>query len=94
MIRILVADDHAIMRRGLRGLLETHAEWHVCGEAGNGREADEACTPSCALCGDTVRRQVVLYCHPPFVPRLARAPAPRYNSQYPPQVLPSPVLSG
>jgi DNA-binding NarL/FixJ family response regulator len=41
MIRILVADDHAIMRRGLRGLLETHADWHVCGEAGNGREAVE-----------------------------------------------------
>ena len=37
----LVADDHAIMRRGLRGLLETHADWHVCGEAGNGREAVE-----------------------------------------------------
>jgi len=41
MIRILVADNHAIMRRGLRGLLETHADWHVCGEAGNGREAVE-----------------------------------------------------
>jgi DNA-binding NarL/FixJ family response regulator len=41
MIRILLADDHAIMRRGIRGLLETHADWHVCGEAGNGREAVE-----------------------------------------------------
>ena len=41
MIRILVADDHAVMRRGLRGLLETHADWHVCGEAGNGQEAVE-----------------------------------------------------
>jgi DNA-binding NarL/FixJ family response regulator len=41
MIRILVADDHAIMRRGIRGLLETHADWHVCGEAENGREALE-----------------------------------------------------
>jgi DNA-binding NarL/FixJ family response regulator len=39
MIQILLADDHAIMRRGLRGLLETHDGWHVCGEAGNGREA-------------------------------------------------------
>src|SRR5262252_7754407 len=41
MIRILVADDHAIMRRGLRGLLETHADWQVCGEAENGRDAVE-----------------------------------------------------
>ena len=41
MIRILVADDHAIMRRGLRGLLETHAGWQVCGEAENGRDAVE-----------------------------------------------------
>src|SRR5215510_14866890 len=41
MIRVLVADDHAVMRRGLRGLLETHADWHVCGEVGNGREAVE-----------------------------------------------------
>src|SRR5262245_60853918 len=29
------------MRRGLRGLLETRDGWHVCGEAGNGREAGE-----------------------------------------------------
>lgn len=41
MTQILLADDHAIMRRGLRGLLETHDGWQVCGEAGNGREAVE-----------------------------------------------------
>ena len=41
MIRILLADDHEVMRRGLRGLLETHENWQVCGEAGNGREAVE-----------------------------------------------------
>jgi DNA-binding NarL/FixJ family response regulator len=41
MIRILLADDHEIMRRGLRGLLETHASWQVCGEAANGRQAVE-----------------------------------------------------
>ena len=39
MIRILLADDHDIMRRGLRNLLETHPGWEVCGEAANGREA-------------------------------------------------------
>jgi two-component system, NarL family, sensor kinase len=37
--RILIADDHEVMRRGLRGLLETHEEWAVCGEAVEGHEA-------------------------------------------------------
>lgn len=41
MIRILLADDHAVMRRGLRGLLETHEGWQVCGEAGDGLRAVE-----------------------------------------------------
>ena len=41
MVQILLADDHAIMRRGLRGLLETHEDWQVCGEAGDGRQAVE-----------------------------------------------------
>src|SRR6185295_386217 len=42
MTQILLADDHAIIRRGLRGILETHDGWHVCGEAAtNGREAVE-----------------------------------------------------
>jgi DNA-binding NarL/FixJ family response regulator len=37
-LRILVADDHAIVRRGLRALLEKHEGWEVCGEASDGRE--------------------------------------------------------
>src|SRR5882724_1923831 len=37
--RILIADDHEVMRRGVRGLLESHEEWAVCGEAFGGREA-------------------------------------------------------
>jgi two-component system NarL family sensor kinase len=37
--RILIADDHEVMRRGVRGLLESHTEWAVCGEAVEGREA-------------------------------------------------------
>jgi two-component system NarL family sensor kinase len=37
--RILIADDHELMRRGLRGLLESHDEWAVCGEAIEGKEA-------------------------------------------------------
>jgi len=38
-VRILVADDHSIVRRGVRALLETHAGWKVCGEAATGTEA-------------------------------------------------------
>jgi two-component system, NarL family, sensor kinase len=37
--RILIADDHEVMRRGVRGLIESHSEWAVCGEAVEGREA-------------------------------------------------------
>ena len=37
--RILVADDHDLMRRGIKTLLESHAGWEVCGEAKTGREA-------------------------------------------------------
>jgi DNA-binding NarL/FixJ family response regulator len=40
-IRILVADDHEVVRRGLRALLEAHPELQVCAEAANGREAVE-----------------------------------------------------
>jgi DNA-binding NarL/FixJ family response regulator len=40
-LRILVADDHDVVRHGLRALLESHHEWEVCGEASNGREAVE-----------------------------------------------------
>ncbi len=39
LVRILIADDHAIVRRGLRSLLEAHAGWEVCGEAATGSEA-------------------------------------------------------
>ena len=38
-MRILVADDHEIVRQGLRALIETRAGFVVCGEAANGREA-------------------------------------------------------
>jgi two-component system, NarL family, sensor kinase len=39
--RILIADDHEVMRRGVRGLIEGHQEWAVCGEAVEGKEAVE-----------------------------------------------------
>ncbi len=38
-LRILVADDHEVVRLGLRALLESHPQWKVCGEARTGREA-------------------------------------------------------
>lgn len=41
MVRILVADDSPAVRRCLRGLLDQHEDWLVCGEASNGREAVE-----------------------------------------------------
>jgi DNA-binding NarL/FixJ family response regulator len=37
--RILVADDHEIVRQGLCSLLRQHADWEICGEAADGREA-------------------------------------------------------
>ncbi len=42
-VRILVADDHEIVRRGLKALLEAQQGWEVCGEAVDGREAVEKC---------------------------------------------------
>src|SRR5437660_10587188 len=40
-LRILVADDHEIVRRGVCALLKSHAGWDVCAEAADGREAVE-----------------------------------------------------
>ena len=40
-LRILVADDHELVRRGIRGILEAQRGWRVVGEAENGREAVE-----------------------------------------------------
>ncbi len=42
-VRILVVDDHAVVRRGIRALLESREGWEVCGEATNGRSAVEEC---------------------------------------------------
>jgi DNA-binding NarL/FixJ family response regulator len=37
--RILLVDDHEIVRKGLRSILETRPDWEICGEAADGREA-------------------------------------------------------
>lgn len=38
-LRILIADDHTIVRQGIRKILEGQPEWEVVAEAGDGREA-------------------------------------------------------
>jgi DNA-binding NarL/FixJ family response regulator len=38
-VRILVADDHEVVRQGVRTVLEGQPQWVVCGEASTGREA-------------------------------------------------------
>lgn len=39
MVRILIADDHDVMRRGIRNLLEMNVGWEICAEAATGRDA-------------------------------------------------------
>lgn len=40
-LRILIADDHDVMREGTRAVIERQAGWEVCGLAATGREAVE-----------------------------------------------------
>ena len=40
-IRILIADDHAVVRRGLRSILQLERDFQIVGEAANGAEAVE-----------------------------------------------------
>jgi DNA-binding NarL/FixJ family response regulator len=39
ILKILLADGHDIVRRGLRSLLSSHPRWHICGEAKSGMDA-------------------------------------------------------
>jgi DNA-binding NarL/FixJ family response regulator len=39
LLQILIADDHALLRKGLYDLIGTHPDWSVCGEAADGRDA-------------------------------------------------------
>lgn len=41
VLRILIVDDHDIVRQGVRVILRSRANWEVCGEAENGLEALE-----------------------------------------------------
>src|SRR5262249_3180720 len=38
-LRILLADDHEVVRCAIRSLIEAHAEWEVCAEANDGAQA-------------------------------------------------------
>jgi DNA-binding NarL/FixJ family response regulator len=38
-VSILIVDDHPVVRKGLRALVESRPGWRVCAEAANGREA-------------------------------------------------------
>jgi DNA-binding NarL/FixJ family response regulator len=42
-LRILIADDHSVVRAGLRAMLESRKGWEVCAEALDGRDAVEKC---------------------------------------------------
>ncbi|HEX9426604.1 MAG TPA: response regulator transcription factor [Candidatus Polarisedimenticolia bacterium] len=43
-VRILIADDHEVVRRGVRALLEVHPAYQICAEAVDGRDAVEKAT--------------------------------------------------
>lgn len=38
-LQILIADDHELIRKGLRAVIENEIGWKICGEACNGRQA-------------------------------------------------------
>jgi DNA-binding NarL/FixJ family response regulator len=41
MLRVLVADEHALLRRGVRDVISGHVGWEICGEASDGQQALE-----------------------------------------------------
>lgn len=51
-LKILIADDHSIVRAGIRAVLDKRAEWKVCAEADNGEAAVNLaieCAPDVAI---------------------------------------------
>lgn len=40
--RILIVDDHEVVRQGVRTILRSRPEWEICGEAANGQEGIES----------------------------------------------------
>ena len=56
-LRIIVADDHEVVRQGIRAVLQSQPGWEVCAEAGNGREAIDKASE---LCPDVVVLDVAM----------------------------------
>ncbi len=56
-IRVLIADDHALLREGIRALLSLAADIEIVGDASDGREAIEKCV---ALDPDVVLMDVAM----------------------------------
>ncbi len=44
-IKLLLCDDHPVVRSGLRSMLESQPDLEVIGEAGNGKESHRPCAP-------------------------------------------------
>jgi DNA-binding NarL/FixJ family response regulator len=42
--KILIVDDHEVVRQGIRTILRARPQWEVCGEAVNGKDAIEKAT--------------------------------------------------
>src|SRR5579862_9572776 len=76
VIRVLLADDHDILRDGLRALLEIAGDMRVVGEARNGREA---VSEALRLCPDVILMDIAL-------PELDGIEACRRICQHAPQV--------
>jgi NarL family two-component system response regulator LiaR len=56
-IRVLIADDHAILRKGIRALLSTEPDMEVVGETSNGLET---VAQAAALCPDVILMDLVM----------------------------------
>jgi len=56
-VRVMLVDDHAVVREGYRRLLERESDIEVVGEAGN---AAQACERALALCPDVVVMDIAL----------------------------------
>jgi DNA-binding NarL/FixJ family response regulator len=52
MPTVIVVDDHAVIRRGVQGILQSFPEWQFCGEAADGREAIKL--------AETVRPEIII----------------------------------
>jgi DNA-binding NarL/FixJ family response regulator len=56
-LSILIADDHEVVRRGIRTLFEVRPEWKICGEAATGRDAIEKTR---RLCPDVILLDITM----------------------------------